>query len=210
MDLDPELERLRLEKLQAKEERRKLREAKQLARSGMMKDNAGKETMSINFQFGSTTAGRAIEKDIMLSRMNSDITFETANGAPMIMITRALYGHKTDLSKAYSVTTKIQNMVIGRRLVLDNSMDMNLLFGDPTPGARKWLQIEYTALGFLGNLRVKERDGNYFIFSNSFIICSCCVNLNMLCTLITRLSRRCIRNRISSSTSSRRMIYCLL
>jgi hypothetical protein len=155
--LDPEEERIRIEKHLAREEKKRLKELRQLSRAGMETSSSGQQTMSINFQYGSTAAAASKAPPSMLSRMDSDLIFETANGAPMIKIQRALYGHKTNLSKAFSVTSEVQNMVDGSKLILDSDIDLNTLFGDPTPGVRKWLQIDYTMLGFLGNLRIRDR-----------------------------------------------------
>lgn len=155
--LDEEDERTRIAKHLAKEEKKRARELKQLMRAGMETSSDGKETMSINFQYGSSASAACKAPPMMSSKMESDLIFETANGAPMIMITRALYGHRTNLSKCFSVTMEVQNMVEGSKLVLDSSLDLNKAFGDPTPGVRKCLQIDYTMLGFLGNLRIRER-----------------------------------------------------
>ena len=48
---------------------------------------------------------------IPMSRMAADIVFETQNGAPMISITSAFYGHDTNMSLTYNVTSQVSRPV---------------------------------------------------------------------------------------------------
>ena len=68
-DLDEEEERTRIAEMLAKEERRKIREARLLAKTGISTSGSGKEYMSINFNYGSSNATSAFKlSNLMTSR----------------------------------------------------------------------------------------------------------------------------------------------
>ena len=90
-----------IDRIHAKEERRRMRELKRMIRHrGGLEDQKEGQMMSMNFQYGSTAILNKGE-DLMTSRMDEDLHFETYNGAPMVSIVRALYGHPTDLQKTF-------------------------------------------------------------------------------------------------------------
>lgn len=96
--------------------------------------------------------------------MQEKIDFQTDNASPVIVITKATYGEvnpldKRDVSRMIDVTGVVQNLVEGRQLIIDTSVNLNELFYvDPSPGKRKQLRVEYMTRGFTGNLRVREKD----------------------------------------------------
>ena len=121
-DLDPDEERHRIGKHLQHEERRKRKALRALARAGM----ESKESNMVSLNMHQASAGRQIElEQIFSSRMDEDLRFETFNGAPMVSISKATYGHRGDLMKNYSVNNQIQNMVVGRQLILDNKTYLN-------------------------------------------------------------------------------------
>ena len=159
-DLDAHTEEKRLAKIHAKDERKRMKALKAMIRhrGGQEGAEKGDQMMSMNFTFGSTALLNKGE-ELMTSRMDESVHFETYNGAPMVSVTRALYGHPTDLQKTFSVQNQVQNMVQGRQMVFDPKTKLNELFGDPCPGTRKALKVEYVTRGFTGNLRIREKDG---------------------------------------------------
>ena len=57
------------------------------------------------------------------------------------------------------VTLEVQSMVEGRKLHIGTDVDLTKSFSkDPCPGMRKKLRIAYVTRGFIGAIRVRERN----------------------------------------------------
>ena len=92
-------------------------------------------------------------------QMQESLIFQTDYAAPLIIIKRATYGELNDLSKCIDVTALIQAQVKGRVLQLDTNVPLqSLFFKDPSPGRKKQLHIHYINRGFIGNVRVREKN----------------------------------------------------
>jgi len=111
------------------------------------------------------TAGESAATPRYRGRMKESLEFNTGYSSPIIVVTRATYGEigsesdSRDMSKCIDVTSEVQNKVVGRMLVIEQSEDLNKLFmKDPSPGKRKKLRIEYVTRGITGNLRVRVAD----------------------------------------------------
>ena len=91
-------------RIHAKDERKRMRDLRKMIRQRGGLDGSDNKNdsqmMSMNFQYGSTAMLNKGE-ELMTSRMDEDVHFETYNGAPMVTITRALYGHPADLQKTF-------------------------------------------------------------------------------------------------------------
>jgi hypothetical protein len=90
--------------------------------------------------------------------LEEDLVFETYNASPLIVITKALYGHPTDLTRSVDVSAITQKFVIGRTFQIDPKINLDELFSNPCPGAKKTLTVEYVTRGFQGSIRVRERN----------------------------------------------------
>lgn len=90
--------------------------------------------------------------------MSESIKFATDYSAPLIYVSKAIYGNFDDLSKCIDVTSDVQALVKGRFLRIERNVNLDALFSDPCPGRRKQLKIEYSARGFMGNIRVHEKN----------------------------------------------------
>jgi hypothetical protein len=92
-------------------------------------------------------------------KLEEDIHFETGYASPIIFVVRALYGELNDIHKTIDVTNEIQTLVNGRTLIIDRDLNLNEFFKmDPSPGRTKELKISYMTRGFMGNLRVREKN----------------------------------------------------
>jgi len=63
-------------------------------------------------------------------------------------VQRAIWGHPTNLSKAFDVTSEMQQMVDaqgGDRLYIGTDVNICKLFRDPVRGTRKKLTVSYVA-----------------------------------------------------------------
>lgn len=90
--------------------------------------------------------------------LESSINFQTSYTHPIIVITKALYGYLTDLSKVIDVTVTVQGMVNGRFLNIDRNIDLDKLFTNPCRGLQKKLKIDYVSRGFSGCIRIREKN----------------------------------------------------
>lgn len=91
-------------------------------------------------------------------KMDETLLFQTDNAAPIIQITKAVYGELDFVHRCMDVTTEIQNKVVGRVLTVGTDVDLSVLFRrDPSPGKRKQLRISYITKGYIGNIRVREK-----------------------------------------------------
>ncbi|MEC8392495.1 MAG: hypothetical protein VXZ58_06420, partial [Actinomycetota bacterium] len=91
--------------------------------------------------------------------MEESLNFHTDLAAPTIHITRATYGILSDASRVVDVTLEVQSMVEGRKLHIGTEIDLTEKFSkDPCPGMRKQLRIAYVTRGFVGAVRVRERN----------------------------------------------------
>jgi len=98
--------------------------------------------------------------------MQESLDFRTDVATPVIVITRATYGEiarppatEYNSAKIIDVTNDVQAQVRGRSLSIGREVNLNKLFRwDPAPGKRKQLNIKYLTKGFMGNLRVREKD----------------------------------------------------
>eukprot|EP00943_MAST-04B_sp_MAST-4B-sp1_P003621 g3621.t1 len=82
---------------------------------------------------------------------------------PWLFIIYATYGHRSDPRCQYNVTEKIQARVDdagGRYLGIPGDEDVANWFGDPYPGGRKTLIIDYEMGGWLGDVTVPEAHGH--------------------------------------------------
>lgn len=91
--------------------------------------------------------------------MAESLRFETNYAAPIVQITKALYGDFSDTARLMDVTLDIQRSVREGVLHISKKDDLLALFGhDPCPGLRKQLRVDYTTRGFVGNMRVREKN----------------------------------------------------
>jgi hypothetical protein len=103
-----------------------------------------------------------VEDDPVTGRglMREAMRFEVNCAAPIIHINRASYGNFEDVSKLIDCTSEVQGRVQGACLCIEEQEDLNKLFTiDPCPGMRKQLRIDYVSRGFIGNIRVREKEG---------------------------------------------------
>ncbi len=102
-----------------------------------------------------------VEDDVESGRgiMRESLEFLADYASPILIITKAIYGELHDLTKCIDVTNEIQSMVVGRTLIIEKDLNLNVFFKrDPSPGRQKQLQIKYITRGFTGNLRVREKN----------------------------------------------------
>lgn len=91
--------------------------------------------------------------------MEESLDFHTDMAAPVVHISRATYGILDDSSRVVDVTLEVQSMVEGRKLHIGTDVDLTKAFSkDPCPGMRKKLRIAYVTRGFIGAVRVRERN----------------------------------------------------
>lgn len=91
--------------------------------------------------------------------MQESLVFQTDYVSPLIVVKRATYGELGDLNKCIDVTREVQYQVRGRALDINTDVDLHKLFHkDPSPGRRKQLEVSYIMRGFMGNLRVREKN----------------------------------------------------
>jgi len=93
-----------------------------------------------------------------LGHLKEELLFETYNSSPLVVITKALYGHPVDLRRNIDVTKVIQEFVKGRRLYIGTDVNLDDLLSNPCPGVKKTLRINYVTRGFQGAIRVREKD----------------------------------------------------
>ena len=98
------------------------------------------------------------EKETGRGVLTHSLRFDTSNSHPIIIVTKALYGYLSNLSKVIDVTATVQGMVEGRFLLIDKDLDLDKAFTNPCRGLKKQLKIEYTTRGFSGSLRIREKD----------------------------------------------------
>ena len=82
---------------------------------------------------------------------------------PWLFIIYATYGHRADPRCQYNVTEKLQARIDdagGRYLGIPGDEDVANWFGDPYPGGRKHLIIDYEMGGWLGDVTVPEAHGH--------------------------------------------------
>ena len=82
---------------------------------------------------------------------------------PWLFIIYATYGHRSDPRCQYNVTEKLQARIDdygGRYLGIPGDEDVANWFGDPYPGGRKHLIIDYEMGGWLGDVTVPEAHGH--------------------------------------------------
>ena len=82
---------------------------------------------------------------------------------PWLFIIYASYGHRSDPRCQYNVTEKLQARIDdygGRYLGIPGDEDVANWFGDPYPGGRKHLIIDYEMGGWLGDVTVPEAHGH--------------------------------------------------
>ncbi len=92
-------------------------------------------------------------------KLMDSLNFVAEYCAPMIIVTKAMYGELDDLTKLIDVTSDVQSMVKGNTLIIEEDVNLNKVFKiDPSPGRQKKLQIKYITRGFTGNLRVREKN----------------------------------------------------
>ena len=76
----------------------------------------------------------------------------------VVHISRAPFG-LLDASRVVDVTLEVQSMVEGRKLHFGTDVDLTKAFSkDPCPGMRKKLRVSYVTRGFIGAVRVRERN----------------------------------------------------
>jgi hypothetical protein len=116
--------------------------------------------------------------------LQEDLVFETYNAAPLIQIAKALYGHPTDLSRSIDVTAKVQQFVVGRRLVIPREINLDDLFSNPCPGARKTLRVGNIFSDHLGSLSQPYLYIGFshvcFAYSSLFFLSICLLFLSIL------------------------------
>lgn len=81
---------------------------------------------------------------------------------PALNISRASFGHPTDLHKLFDVTDGIGILCIrqgGNTLKVPRSFDLVKAFGEPCPGVRKMLKVNYDIRGMAGRLNFAEKNG---------------------------------------------------
>ena len=92
-------------------------------------------------------------------RLRETLLFQTNQSAPTIFITRATYGILSDPQRVVDVTLEVQTMVRGKILHIGPEVDLDAAFSkDPCPGMRKQLRICYVTRGFIGAVRVREKE----------------------------------------------------
>jgi len=96
--------------------------------------------------------------DPTTSSLEEDLVFSTYAASPLIVVTKGLYGHPTDLKRNIDVTSQIQLFVKGRSLIIPKEIDLDELLQNPCPGVKKTLRVEYVTRGFQGTIRVREKN----------------------------------------------------
>ena len=88
--------------------------------------------------------------------------FEATKVMPVLQVHRASFGHPTNMSKVFDVTSKVQDIVMyqgGYQLKITKDEDIIDYFTDPCRGVRKVLHVGYECLGLAGTMHLEERDG---------------------------------------------------
>ena len=92
-------------------------------------------------------------------KLRETVRFSTDLSAPVIHITRATYGILDDPLRVIDCSLEVQSMVKGRMLHIGTEVNLTKAFSkDPCPGMRKQLRVEYVTRGFIGQVRVREKD----------------------------------------------------
>lgn len=79
----------------------------------------------------------------------------------MIQITRASFGHPTDIFKTFDISDAMNircSRQGGKELIVESELDLIDAFGDPARGVRKALRINYTVRGICGRFKSQERN----------------------------------------------------
>ena len=82
---------------------------------------------------------------------------------PVIEISRATYGHPTNLAKAFDVTSEVRTLIQmsgGRTVNIKKTENLDALFRDPCRGVRKKLSVEFVVRGYMGTMRLSTTDGH--------------------------------------------------
>ena len=127
------------------------------------------EITASGFQRNTITKKRATivyevdEDDMGRSYLDMDVEIRAPEVMPVVEVSRATYGHATDLSKAFDVTSEVRTLVQasgGTTVCIKKDEDLYALFRDPCRGVRKKLSIEYVVRGYMGTMRVNSQDGH--------------------------------------------------
>ncbi len=103
--------------------------------------------------------GKGHSSTLAFGQLRETLCFKTDQAAPTIHITRATYGVLSDPERLVDVTLEVQSMVKGKILHIGTDVDLTSAFSkDPCPGMRKQLRVCYVTRGFVGNVRVAEKD----------------------------------------------------
>jgi len=103
--------------------------------------------------------GKGHSANLPFGQLKETLCFKTDQVAPTIHITRATYGILSDPLRVVDVTLEVQSMVKGKILHIGPEVDLVKVFSkDPCPGMRKQLRVCYVTRGFVGTVRVPEKN----------------------------------------------------
>jgi hypothetical protein len=95
-------------------------------------------------------------------QLDRDVIYQKPNN-PWLRLHRATYGHRDDRSMQYDVTEKLQERIDtqfdGRYLGIPKDENLVKMFGDPYPGGRKVLRVQYEMYGWEGEIKLPEAHG---------------------------------------------------
>ena len=95
-------------------------------------------------------------------QLNRNIVYKPPNN-PWLKLVRCTYGHRDDHAMQYDVTEKLQERVDtqfdGRYLGIPKDENLFKMFGDPYPGGRKVIRIQYEMYGWEGEIKLPEAHG---------------------------------------------------
>ena len=95
-------------------------------------------------------------------QLDRNVIYQKPNN-PWLKLLRATYGHRDDRSLQYDVTEKLQERIDtqydGRYLGIPKDENLVKFFGDPYPGGRKVMRIQYEMYGWEGEIKLPEAHG---------------------------------------------------
>ena len=94
--------------------------------------------------------------------LDRDVVYRKPNN-PWLKLLVCTYGHRDDRKLQYDVTEKLQErcdtQFDGRYLGVPKDENLVKMFGDPYPGGRKVLRIQYEMYGWEGEIKLPEAHG---------------------------------------------------
>ena len=126
----------------------------EITASGFMRNYIGTNQARIVLEVDDDEHGRAI--------LDEDLDLWAPKVMPVLEISRATYGHPTNISKVFDVTNEVIALCQqtgGQAIYISKDLQLSTVFKDPCRGIRKKLCIEYKVRGYTGSIRLPVSSG---------------------------------------------------